>query len=98
MEQQSNDEMKMLNQICDAFVVGSDQLWNPSLIKYSGKQYFLSFVDREKNKVAYGTSLGDTHSCNDDFIKKYKVYLKRFNNRKINNESLKKISGLVKSL
>lgn len=72
------DKMVELNKICDKFIVGSDQLWNPNLMKYSGKQYFLSFVDKKNKKVSYATSLGDTMNCDSEFIKKYKVYLDRF--------------------
>ncbi|MDF7799799.1 polysaccharide pyruvyl transferase family protein [Pontiellaceae bacterium B1224] len=43
----------------DAYICGSDQIWNPVLI--NGKidpVYFLSFVGRSKRKIAYAASSG----------------------------------------
>jgi len=74
----SYDEMNELNQFCDAFVVGSDQLWNPYLMPYSGPEYFLSFVDDKKIKVAYATSFGNVEQCPLDFIEKYQPLLSKF--------------------
>ena len=47
-----------LNRQCDAFLVGSDQLWNYWLSKRYGQTYFLDFADNSKKKIAYGTSFG----------------------------------------
>ena len=49
------DELTKLNQICGRFVVGSDQLWNPNMPEYSGPEFFLSFAEQDKIKVAYAT-------------------------------------------
>ncbi len=70
--------MLRLNEICDTFVVGSDQLWNPHLQKYSGPEFFLSFVDHDKRKIAYATSFGNISRCKNDYIKKYYKYINRF--------------------
>lgn len=51
-------KMHECNQFCDAFMVGSDQLWNPALSKPYGHSYFLSFADPDKKRIAYGTSFG----------------------------------------
>lgn len=51
-------QLKELNEYCDTFIVGSDQLWNYALSKRYGQMYFLSFVDDDKKKIAYGTSFG----------------------------------------
>jgi len=71
-------DMKELNQFCDAFVVGSDQLWNPYLMPYSGPEYFLSFADDSKIKVAYATSFGNVEQCPLDFVAKYQPLLSKF--------------------
>lgn len=51
-------ELWKLNEHCDAFMVGSDQLWNYDLSKPYNQYYFLSFADDNKKKIAYGTSFG----------------------------------------
>ncbi|MDO5424151.1 MAG: polysaccharide pyruvyl transferase family protein [Eubacteriales bacterium] len=51
-------EIGELNQLCDAFVLGSDQLWNYGVTKIFGHSYFLDFAAPEKKKIAYATSFG----------------------------------------
>lgn len=52
----------------DAFIVGSDQVWNPSLTKSLDPLiYFLSFVPSEKRKIAYAASFG-TEKWTDEII------------------------------
>jgi len=47
------------NQVCDTFVVGSDQLWNYSCnAGIGGNYYFLDFVYNEHRKISYATSFG----------------------------------------
>lgn len=60
------EEMGELNKICDAFIVGSDQLWNYFLSKTYGQYYFLDFVDDDKKKIAYGTSFGKMKYAGDE--------------------------------
>ena len=50
--------MHECNAFCDAFMVGSDQLWNPALSGPYGHSYFLSFADPDRRRIAYGTSFG----------------------------------------
>lgn len=57
------------NSFCDAFVVGSDQLWNPGLSRPYGHSYFLSFVAPDRKRIAYGTSFG---KGNHKFTPRYK--------------------------
>ncbi len=52
------DDLKKLNQHCDTFIVGSDQLWNVHLSRPYRLTYYLGFVDELKKKIAYGTSFG----------------------------------------
>lgn len=46
------------NIFCDAFVVGSDQLWVQNYCKMLGYTFFLDFVDEKHKKLAYATSMG----------------------------------------
>lgn len=51
-------EIGKLNEMCDAFVLGSDQLWNYGITRIFGHSYFLDFADENKRKIAYATSFG----------------------------------------
>ena len=51
-------DMWRLNAQADAFIVGSDQLWNYWLSRPYGQAYYLEFVDDYNKKIAYGTSFG----------------------------------------
>lgn len=51
-------EIAALNEQCDTFLLGSDQLWKYGVTKVFGHSYFLDFVQKGKNKVAYATSFG----------------------------------------
>lgn len=46
-----------LNEIYDAFIVGSDQIWSPILFD---PHYYLDFVTDNRKKIAYAPSLGTT--------------------------------------
>lgn len=50
------DRLHELNQYCDCFCSGSDQIWNYS-ISFQGNQY-LPFVSDEKRKISFATSFG----------------------------------------
>ncbi len=52
------DHMAGLNNICDRFLLGSDQMWNYNLSRPYKQTYFFDFVDDSKIKVAYATSFG----------------------------------------
>ncbi len=47
-----------LNDLCDTFVIGSDQVWNYGISKSAGKAFYLDFADDSKKKIAYGVSFG----------------------------------------
>lgn len=63
---------------CDAFITGSDQVWNPVI--HGNKNdpgYFLDFVPEEKRRIAYAPSMGVDcipDSCKEDL----KDYLDKF--------------------
>lgn len=60
--QESLYELQKLNDICNGFLLGSDQLWGWREGQYhqQGAYYLLDFVNSDKKKVAYGTSFGKT--------------------------------------
>ncbi len=46
---------------CDAFVCGSDQIWNPIVTLGVNDAYFLNFAREGQRKISYAASLGTTH-------------------------------------
>lgn len=61
--------MGELNDFCDSFVLGSDQLWNPGLFRPYGYSYFLSFVSSRRKRISYGTSFGKPGHAIDEATK-----------------------------
>lgn len=53
------DRQRALNDLCDGFMVGSDQVWTSFAIRHMRDMFFLGFVDEEKKKVAYAPSFGN---------------------------------------
>ncbi len=51
-------ELEKLNRQCDAFVIGSDQVWNYGISSNFGRSFFFDFVEEEKKKIAYAASFG----------------------------------------
>lgn len=67
------------NDFCDAFMVGSDQLWVQSYIKQLGYTFLLDFAGEDKKKIAYATSLGyDRYNGTDEEKSIAEAYLKDF--------------------
>ena len=79
-QQYHYSELPRLNEDVSAFVVGSDQLWNP-LIGRVNDDLFLDFVSAENRRIAYGTSFGNRGIAKfkPDFIEKHSANLKKFN-------------------
>lgn len=67
-----------LNDNCDCFMLGSDQLWNPKV--YAKKEYFfLDFVNPNIKKLAYATSIGSSSfEGTDEEKRRVKYLLNRF--------------------
>lgn len=61
LQRKTKDEMRVLNKFCDAFIVGSDQLFQFGLYNDLGKYVTLDWVDGNKKKIAYAASFGHDH-------------------------------------
>lgn len=73
------DEMEQCNKFCDSFMLGSDQLWVQNYVNLVGHTFFLDFVENEKKKIAYSTSLGyDQYKGTEEEKCVAKTYLQRF--------------------
>lgn len=78
----------------DAYICGSDQLWNTSFtLKAEGKptlSYYLNFVPDNKKRISYAASFG-TDSLSDVVIKLIKPELEKFSYISVREFSGKKI-------
>ncbi len=52
------EELQKLNESCETFVIGSDQVWNYGISRNFGKAFYLDFAARDKKKIAYAASFG----------------------------------------
>lgn len=78
-----------VNEFYDIFLVGSDQVWNYDL-NGSDYVYLLNFVDKNKLKLSYASSLG-LERINENHILEYKKFLSEFNYLSVRENSAKKI-------
>lgn len=67
------------NKFCDAFMLGSDQLWVSFYNNMVGYTFFLDFADETKRKIAYATSIGrDKYEGSEEDKQIVKSLLRRF--------------------
>ena len=73
-------DMPLLNELCDTFLLGSDQIWNYGITKIFGHSYFLDFAEDSKRKIAYATSFGSANfQAPRSYAKKALQYMRRMN-------------------
>ena len=70
----SQESLEKICSLYDAYICGSDQIWNPGY--YKGCNY-LDFVDPEKRKIAYAPSIGISY-LTDSMRHKIKPLLREF--------------------
>lgn len=71
----------------DAFIVGSDVVWNPySYNKKNDEGFFLDFVDTHAKRVAYAPSFG-VSTLPDESIRTLKYYLSKFDALSVREKS-----------
>ncbi|MBQ7497403.1 MAG: polysaccharide pyruvyl transferase family protein, partial [Selenomonas sp.] len=51
-------EMHELNDVCDTFILGSDQVWNYGISRNFGKLFYFDFAGEKNKKIAYAVSFG----------------------------------------
>ena len=71
----------------DAYITGSDQVWNPSMKKTRGNSYFLDFVDDGSLKVSYAASIAEP--VPSDLVNEYARLIKRFDFISVREKSAK---------
>ena len=84
----THEELKTLNNKYDAFITGSDQLWNcETEICYD---FYLDFVQKDKKKLAYGPSFGQ-ETIPEQFEQEVARLLKRYDAKSVREKSGQRI-------
>lgn len=81
------------NKIYDAFITGSDQVFNLNLTR-EDYNYLLSFVEQNKLKLSYAASIGQS-SIKEDFIENFKKYILKLDNILIRENNAKEILNKI---
>ncbi len=84
----SYKELKSANFNLDAYITGSDQVWNPSHIGGFNPAYFLDFAKEGKKKISYAASIG-TEYIDVRYKDKMKKSLETFTSISIRERSSK---------
>lgn len=80
----TDKERKKLNEKYDAFIVGSDQVWNS--LDYINPTMFLDFADNTSRKIAYAPSFGADYIA-DGCEKELKKYIEKFHALSVREKS-----------
>ena len=84
----SLEEVKQLNDICDTFVIGSDQVFNYGISSNFGKAFYLDFVADDKKKISYASSFGhQIDFAPEDERSKISKLMQRFNAISVREDS-----------
>ena len=68
-----------LNDVCDSFVVGSDQIFMEDMLKQRGSIFLCEFARSDKKIIAYSSSFGGPGARGSkEFNSRLKFYLSRF--------------------
>ncbi|MBE6959436.1 MAG: polysaccharide pyruvyl transferase family protein [Ruminococcaceae bacterium] len=87
-EYHKTEQLSALNSNYDAFVTGSDQVWNIKCID-ADDAYFLSFV-KDKPKFAYAVSLGANNAFDGEQGEKYTAYIRDFTGISVREKNAQK--------
>jgi len=94
-EQYDHSDFNRFNDVCDIFLCGSDQLWNP-LIGQVNTDLFLDFVDDNHKKIAYATSFGQRdHNPKIDLKEKHSKLLQRFDHISVREDYAPEIAKKI---
>lgn len=92
----SREELSQLNNYCDMFLTGSDQIWNYGINKIFNMVFMLNFVDDTKKKLSFGTSFGHEKDGTPKNVLPYtQSLLRRFQAISVREQSGAKICNEV---
>lgn len=90
------EELEQANMDLDAYIVGSDQVWNSEHIGGFDPAYFLKFAKPGATKIAYAASIGKDYIL-PIYHDRIKECLKSFTSISVREKSaVKAVKGLVK--
>lgn len=79
MDYRDKIHMRELNEKCETFLVGSDQLFQYQLFKELGEYVTLDWVRDNKKKIAYAASFGHSHMWgNRNDLEKMAYFMQKF--------------------
>lgn len=84
------DRMSMteLNDVCDTFIVGSDQMFHVNLYLNFDEWVTLDWIRDSKRKIAYAASFGhDTFTGSENVRAKMSYFMKKFDHFSVREES-----------
>lgn len=85
-------EMNKLNNFCDKFLIGSDQMWRYDLSRPYQQSFFFDFVSDDKIKVAYAASFGtEKYEAPDNYKAEVRKNLRRFSAVSVRDDFSQKI-------
>lgn len=83
-----SDDLRKLNNICNTFLVGSDQVWRAGSNASMEYFYFLNWAADYKKKISYASSFGTNYfDYKDDVISNIKYFLNRFDKISVREDS-----------
>lgn len=81
------EDLPKLNEQCDTFMMGSDQVWNYGISKHYRGGFFLNFAADDKKKISYAASFGHHYFSGDsEAIKEAGTLLSRFDHISVREE------------
>lgn len=87
------DQLYHMPPIYDAYLTGSDQVWNPTQ-RYCIEPYFLTFAPANKKKFSYASSMGITELTWSE-KRKFKRWLSQYNSISVREEKAAEILNRV---
>ena len=90
------EELSQLNEYCDIFITGSDQIWNYNINMLFKKAFMMNFVEDSKKKISFGTSFGHSkYRAPEKEMTATKRLLERFEAISVREESGARICSEV---
>lgn len=77
-ERYSLDEYARYGELCDTYIIGSDQVWTKTSLKSYNYFFFLDFAGEGKKKIAYASSFGETFGVDKKTNKTVSDHLKTY--------------------
>ncbi len=80
--------LKQLNNICNTFILGSDQVFAPGCYRWFRNSLFFDFVDKNHKTIAYAASFGHKNFTNSFKEKlRLKIFIKAFDAISVREDS-----------